>query len=79
MHGKYYHPSQEALVLRSLREIIKIWSAGSGVASLAFDVIDGQAELKPNFNLDSAVPSFMKISGLELPSQPKGRKRKKSP
>ena len=43
--------TEEAFLLNSLHEIVKIWARGSGKASFSLDVSDGQANLSLGFQL----------------------------
>jgi hypothetical protein len=43
--------SEEAFLLNSLHEIVKIWASGSGKASFSLDVCDGKANLSMGFQL----------------------------
>jgi hypothetical protein len=43
--------TEEAFLLSSLHEVVKVWSRGSGQANFALKVIDGVAELNLNFKL----------------------------
>ena len=45
MSGKKLKSSEEHVVYRSLREVIKIWAEGSGKANFSLDVIKDTAEL----------------------------------
>ena len=44
--------TEEAFLLSSLHEVIKVWSRGSGQASFDLNISDGSAELKLGFKLD---------------------------
>ena len=84
MAPKCYDSTHEALVFKSLQEIIKIWSSGSGQADLTLTVCDGSAELRLNVCLgrpsDSNIPSSEKssFSGTEKMLK-KNKKRRKCP
>ena len=43
--------TEEAFLLSSLHEVIKVWSRGSGQASFDLNISDGMAELKLGFKL----------------------------
>ena len=43
--------SEEAFLLASLHEVVKVWSRGSGQASFNLDISDGVADLKLSFKL----------------------------
>ena len=43
--------TEEAFLLNSLHEVIKVWSRGSGQASFDLNILDGSAELKLGFKL----------------------------
>ena len=43
--------TEEAFLLNSLHEIVKIWASGSGKASFSLDVCDGKANLSLGFQL----------------------------
>ena len=45
MSGKTLKSSEEHVVYRSLREVVKIWAEGSGKANFSLDVIKDTAEL----------------------------------
>ena len=43
--------SEEAFLLNSLHEVVKVWARGSGQAKFDLDICDGVAELSLNFKL----------------------------
>ena len=43
--------TEEAFSLRSLREVVNIWTRGSGQASFNLEIQDGVADLKLGFQL----------------------------
>ena len=58
MSGKKFKSSEEHVVYRSLREVIKIWAEGSGKANFSLDVIKDTAELTIKISLGAfATPS----------------------
>ena len=46
-----FNLTEEAFLLESLHEVVKVWSRGSGQASFNLDVCDGVADLKLCFKL----------------------------
>ena len=46
-----FNPTEEAFLLNSLHEIVKIWARGSGKASFSLEVSDGQANLSLGIQL----------------------------
>ena len=46
-----FNYTEEAFLLSSLHEVVKVWARGSGQASLDLQVKDGVAELKLGFSL----------------------------
>ena len=47
----YFSMTEEAFLLHSLKEVVNIWSSGSGQASFNFSVEDGLASLQLGFQL----------------------------
>ena len=75
-----YDSTQEALIYRSLQEIMRIWSRGSGQADLSLSVNDGKAQLNISVSLERPPDSFLPSS--EKPGfsgHTHRRKKKKSP
>ena len=43
--------SEEAFLLRSLHEVVRVWAAGSGQAQFNLEISNGEADLQLNFKL----------------------------
>ena len=43
--------TEEAFLLRSLKEVVNVWAMGSGQASFSLNIINGKADLKLGFQL----------------------------
>eukprot|EP00092_Neocalanus_flemingeri_P088797 GFUD01112243.1.p1 GENE.GFUD01112243.1~~GFUD01112243.1.p1 ORF type:complete len:102 (+),score=27.74 GFUD01112243.1:38-307(+) len=46
-----FHQSEEAFLLRSLKEVVMVWNRGSGQASLNLSVKEGMGSLQLSFQL----------------------------
>ena len=46
-----YNYTEEAFLLSSLHEMVKVWASGSGKARFNLDICDGLAKLQLNFQL----------------------------
>ena len=46
-----YNYTEEAFLLSSLHEMVKVWASGSGKARFNLDICDGSADLQLNFQL----------------------------
>ena len=69
MNGNFSE-TEEAFLLSSLKEVVKVWGKGSGQASFNFSVINGKGTLQLGFQL--GLPCDLHV----LPPQ---RSRKKGP
>ena len=46
-----FHRSEEAFILSSLREVVNVWSRGSGQATFNLSIVDGFVDLQLGFRL----------------------------
>ena len=51
MNNLNYNYTEEAFLLSSLHEMVKVWASGSGKARFNLEICDGLAELQLNFKL----------------------------
>ena len=61
--------SEEAFLLCSLHEVLKIWSNGSGKASFNLDICDGSADLKLSFKLGAPSDIHYQPGGVHVNHQ----------
>ena len=78
--------SEEAFILRSLKEVVNVWARGSGQATFSLTVEDGMADLKLGFQLglptDVHLPNQVPPPSLRTNFTPEARHyqgRKKTP
>ena len=50
-----YNYTEEAFLLSSLQEMVKVWASGSGKAGFNLNICDGLAGYNSTFNLDTQV------------------------
>ena len=43
--------TEEAFILRSLKEVVNVWAMGSGQATFSLNIVNGTADLKLGFQL----------------------------
>ena len=81
-----FHCSEEAFILSSLREVVNVWSRGSGQATFNLSIVDGFADLQLGFRLGHPTDPHLlpdPVHPLHLPSDEanyvQSRKRKNGP
>ena len=67
----YFSMTEEAFLLHSLKEVVNVWSSGSGQASFNFSVQEGVASLQLGFQLGRpADPHFLPQDSDQVQPQP---------
>ena len=64
--------SEEAFLLSSLKEVVLVWTRGSGQASFNLSVKDGKADLQLGFQLGQPSDNHLSPDQFELPPHHQG-------
>ena len=65
-----YNYTEEAFLLSSLQEMVKVWASGSGKAGFNLSISDGLAELQLNFQLGHPSEAHFDLKNLPQCHQP---------